>query len=56
MPADGWESAIDRGLLVQAEVDDYHRRQVDEGGRKVWFLLMMLMMVDVVVDVDKMMG
>ena len=27
VPADGWESAIDRGLLVQAEVDEHHRRQ-----------------------------
>ena len=32
VPADGWECAIDRGLLVQAEVDVYLRRLSNEGG------------------------
>ena len=51
VPADGWKSAIDRGLLIQAEVDDNHRRQ-NVDGRTLWFLLMMM---DVVVAVDEMM-
>ena len=50
VPADGWKSAIDRGLLIQAEVDEIHKKKIDEG-RKVWFLLMMMM--DVVVDLDE---